>query len=393
MDCTVSRSRRSTWFIAQVLLVGLCAMMTSSSSCEFPAFMTQMSYWKTQVTQLRTGALWTFPTPRQAKRTDFTPGKRSEITLFSCHKAIDHETFLTSISPDGATASSSSYQCLRFIRRTDFVVQLATSAIFNTISEDRCRNSTQLVLQDLVLVHPVRNEALVTDVISCGLDGGYWLSVIDSSGSHTCQDSFLRPIIEADCVSPGEGVLIDFRQPSCSIFIGTATLHQMGCLGSWTQSGSIYSILTDNKRWPTLWMLRIPEVASGPVTALLMTSLSTSSAHNADAHQYALSLTPASFPTLCENEASRCNVTTDCADNAKEVHCQKTCDACAVTTGGLSCEFNETYHGQWFEMSRRYSAADDTNRIVTVSIGYTVLLFVWNITGGDEISVVKFRVM
>jgi len=364
----MSRSQCSSWLIAHVLFLVLCwTVMTSASECVFPVFMTRMSRWETHVTSERTqiGAMWTFPTRSQAQVVDI---RSRRTTTFSCHTAISHETFLTSIPAGGATAntSSASYQCLRFIRRSDFVVQLARSDVHGTSSPVQCFNSAQFQVDDWILVCPDLTGAVSNDV-SCGLVGGYWLSVIDSSGSPTCRDSFLRPIIEADCVLPGEGMLIDFRQPTCALLSDTVTSHQLVCLGSWTQSGSVFSILSDNKRWQRLWMLKIPEGASGPITAHLMKSLSTSPAHNNVTDQYALSLTPAYFPTLCENEASGCDVT-HCADDTTELYCQKTCDACAVATSGSSCQFNDSDRGQWLEMSHRHDddADDDANRFVTV---------------------------
>jgi len=391
----MSRRSQCCWsrFIAEQLslLVVLCATVTSSMTsssnrCEFPAHMTRMSNWKTQVSGqggfVRNDALWTFPSHSQAKLIDLKLGPPLKTSLFDCHTAVNVDTFLTSIAEDGATGSNlPSYQCLRFVRLSDFVVQLAKSDVFDSYSPDLCSDPTQLIVQDLVLVYPGYDASqIVTDTISCGLTGRYWLSVVDkSTGSHKCRDSFLRPVIEADCVSPGEGVLIDFRQPTCAISSAdTSALYNFVCLGAWTQSGFNYSVLTDNKpvQVRRLWMLKIPEVESGPMTAYLMRSLTTGSAHSTGAGQYKLSLTPASFPTLCENEANGCVVSSDCEDDAKELHCQRTCNACTVTTSdGAFCQFNDSYHGQWLEVSHRNAGRQDANRIVTVHKQYTFYVY------------------
>lgn len=361
----MSRSRCATRSITQVLLFALCVLMTSATNCEFPAFMTRMSRWETHVTLARTriGAFWSFPTRSQARLMDLRSNKRT-TTTFTCHTAVNLDTFLTSVTADDSTVS---YQCFRFIRRSDFVVQLEQSAVFDTDSPDKCLDPSQLQLQDSILVYPRRTAGMSGDLIGCGLVGGYWLSVIDQSGSLTCRDLFLRPIVESDCALTGEGMLIDFRQLTCAVpyLSGTDTSHQMVCLGSWSQYGSVFSVLSNNRDLPQLWMLRIPEDASGPITAHLMTSLSVGPAHNATADQYPLSLTPAAFPTMCENEARGCDVT-HCAEDATEVRCQKTCDACAVATGVFTCRFNDSDIGQWFEMSHRHAAADDDNRFATV---------------------------
>ena len=373
---TMSKSRYSMRFNAQLLLVVLCGLMTSASDCVFPTFMTRASRWETLVTseRRRIGAMWTFPTPSQAHLLNIMARSK---TIFNCHTVINDETFLASITKADVTTSraSTSYQCLRFIRRSDFVVQLANSTVFSTISPDHCLDSAQLQLQHWVLVWPRSGPgAPPGDVISCGMVGGYWLSVVDSSGSDVCRQSFLRPIIEADCAVPGEGVLIDFRQLTCAIksLSGTDASHQLVCLGSWTQFRSIFSVLTDNRIFPRLWMMRIPEAASGPITAYLMTSLSTGISHNITADQYPLRLTRASFTTLCEDEASTCDVT-QCDDDPTEVHCQKACNACAVATGGFSCKFNESDLGEWLEASHRYVV--NHNSFITVCIGYTLFLF------------------
>ena len=346
---------RSIW---QGLLVGLCAVMTSSASgCAFPEFMTRASHWELNVTSERRsiGAMLRFPTANQAQLTDLKSGAS---TTFTCRTAVDHEIFLTSVTP------SSSYQCLRFIRRSDFVVQLARSGVFSSASEEQCLNSSHFVLEESVMVTPRQPGSISSSPISCGLVGGYWLSVTDSS-SHTCRDSFLRPIIESDCGAPGEGVLIDFRQQTCAVR-SMSTRQRLHCLGSWTQSGFNFSVLSDDAAWPKMWMLRMPEVASETMTAHLVKSLSTKRG-NSTADQYTVSLTRASVPTVCEDESSGCKVT-HCADETAEVHCQKTCSACAATANGSSCGFDDQDVGQWLDVSR--SAADDATKVLVVGVWF-----------------------
>jgi len=338
----------------------------SSGDCDFPAFMTRRSHWESDVTEERIsiGAMWRFPASNQLHVQ--TTAQPSVASTFDCVSAIDSEIFLTRVS--------GSYQCLRFIRRSDFVVQLARSGRFDSASADECRSSSwQLLLEDSVLVSPKTAADTPGEVLSCGIGGGFWLSLIDSAGASTCRESFLRPIIEADCLSPGEGVLaIDFRQLTCAKpwFTGTITSHQLVCLGSWTQSGFVYSVLTDSKQAimaSNMWMLRIPARSSGPITAHVLTSITTDSAHNVSAHHHALSLTPASFPTLCENEATGCSASR-CTDDQDEVRCQKTCDACALATGRSTCQFDGNDLGQWLEVSHRYAASEDGGNFVTVCI-------------------------
>jgi len=366
----MSRSSRLT---TPVRLLVLYSLVTSSTGCVFPVFMTRMPFWRGHVTEQRVGAYWVFKNHSRAELTELTP--RYVKSTFDCIKAVGHETFLTGVTTSDASTSPT-YQCLRFIRRSDFVVQLARSKVFIANSSDHCLHSNQLVLDHWPLVQSRRNERGSADDVTCGLAGGYWLDVTDPSGRHTCSQAFLRPIMEADCISPGEGVLIDFRQLTCARSLSdTATLQRLVCLGSWTQFRLVFSVLTDDKDWPKLWMLRVPEGGTrGPITAHLMTSLSTDPAHNTSAH--ALSLTPASFPTLCENEATRCDVTKHCADDTTEVHCQKTCHACAVTPDWSSCQFNDSDYGQWIEMTRRDDVDGDDSKTLQVCIQLYMFLCV-----------------
>jgi len=371
----MSTSPFSTWLMKLLWLVDIYVVMTSSSGCEFPAFMTRMSYWNSHVTKenRQIGALWNFTNHNVAQLTDLRVRARTK-TYFTCRSVIDRETVLTSVTTDGDT-NTVEYRCLRFMQRSEFVVQLARSALFRTGSPDRCLQPEQFVLEDSVLVQPSVTTAS-SGQRSCGLVGGYWLSVVYPSGALTCRDAFLRPIIEADCASPGEGVLVDFRQLTCAVpsISGSITLHRMVCLGSWTQSGFVFTVLSNNKVWPKLWMLKIPEGSSESITARFLTSLSTSPAHNTTA--YDVRLTPASFPTLCENEATGCDVTTHCTDDSAEVHCRKECSACAVASSGSTCQFSDTELGHWLQMSRRYAADDkDASTVVTVCSLCTVPVY------------------
>jgi len=337
------------------------APMTSAGVCEFPTFMTD-TYWHANITYpgyTSFGALWTFPNHSQAQLRHLVD-TATKKTLYSCLAAIDSDTFFASIATE--PPSSTAYQCLRFIKRSDFVVQLTHSTIFTSSSPDQCPNSAQFELQPSLLV---QTETTSDEPISCGLAGGYWLS----TGAGACRDSFLHPIMESDCASPGEGVLIDFRQPTCALRSLTVS-QKLVCLGSWTQSGSTFSVLTNDKDSviPRFWMLKIPEHATGPITVHLLTSLSTSPSHNTN--QQSLDLTPASFSTLCENEATGCDATM-CDDDNTEVHCQKTCDACPVASVGSSCQFNASYVGQLVEMSRRHAAH---NGYLTVCKRYATIV-------------------
>ena len=358
---SMSRCSRSIW---QAALVVLCALMTSANRCEFPEFMTRASHWELHVTLERRsiGAMLRFPNSSQAQLTDIM--RSMATTTYSCHTAVDHEIFLTSIVTHDVNAAPS-YRCLRFIRRSDFVVQFARSGVFDTASRQRCVDTSQFVVEDSVMVTPrLPGAASGTRPPSCGLVGGYWLSVVDLSGSHVCRDSFLRPILESDCAEPGEGVLIDFRQPTCARGLqSTSASFRMLCLGSWIQSGHIFSVLSDdNPMWPKMWMLRIPqnEAAVGTTTAHLVRSLSTASDYNTS-DRHALHLSRASFPSVCENEAARCGAA-QCVDETAEVHCQKTCDACAAVSDDASCQFDEDDVGHWLDVSQ--SAAGEATKVV-----------------------------
>ena len=110
--------------------------------------------------------------------------------------------------------------------------------------------------------------------------------------------------------------------------------------------------------------------SSEPITARFLLSLSTSPAP--DSVAYDLALTPASFPTLCENEAAGCDVTKHCDEDSPEMeYCQKACSACVEATGGSGCRFNRSELGHWLEMShRRADDDDDDSQLITVSEHY-----------------------
>ena len=177
-------------------------------------------------------------------------------------------------------------------------------------------------------------------------------------------------------------MLIDFRHLPCAVpsISGTETLHRMVCLGSWSESGSTFTVLSNNRIMPKLWTLKTPAegASSRPITARFLTSLSTSPAP--DTVAYELVLSRASFPTLCENEATGCDVTTHCDKDAPQVdYCQKECSACVEATGGSACQFNYTELGHWLEMSHRHTADDDDDDSQVVTVCMHIIVFPPNV--------------
>jgi len=356
----------STWgrLLLRLVVMGLCAAatMTSSRRCAFPAYMTRTPLWSGGVDGRATRSLWRFTNRSVAELTDYTEYPTT-TSHYSCVSEVDRETVLAGVST--TAGATDLYQCLRFIPRSDYVVQLARSTVFASGSADRCLESDRFELDDWVLVQPSLTATSPGDRRSCGLVGGYWVAPVDpSTGRHTCRDTFVRPIVESDCAAPGEGVLIDFRTPTCAVpsIPGVETMHRLVCLGSWTESATTFTVLTDNKVLPAMYMLTFPAggASARPITARFLTSLSTSPAHHGRG-AYDLVLTAASFPTLCENEATGCDVTAHCGDDSPEVdYCRKECGACAVAADDSPpCQFGDKELGQWLEMSRRYAADDD----------------------------------
>jgi hypothetical protein len=372
-----------------------------SEQCSFPAFLLTEERWMTHISLERMAMRmeWTFGV-NSATFTDRRVLPDAATLLYDCVSstmAADGNTVLAKVfsSPEPSLVSQSQqlaastlpsllgYQCLRFVQRSSHVVQLLKSTDYLAYADENQCGDAQLVLDEYPLIW-LRPDASVIVDAGCGIVGGYSFylqpsSTGDDVGQRMCAVGPRPPVLESDCGGIGEGISIDFRDPSCMGELSLPITSRLRCIGTWTdlRFNFTFTVLTDGDRvWPKLWILRIPSTPStgralvGHISTEIATVVDAAmTPPSADNIAYAVHMSPTSFDTLCEDESVGCDATL-CTDedyvsgSLSEVYCQKTCNTCLTDSGDTwRCAFAEDARGLWHEASSDRGRA---NRLISI---------------------------
>ena len=246
----------------------------------------------------------------------------------------------------------------QFVVRSENVIEIKESATSNTMASSLC-DDVNLTWNPSPLVWP---EAV--QYHACALTGGYDMTVRHQIGNiELCPSNWLKPRLESECM-PGDGISIDFRHFDCRGDLSMAQEQQLRCLGSWTDGHYAYSVLTDaDDLWPKLWMFRLPVKRGASFTAELLSDIRVERGAKISqtVRYHLLEMTRRPFPSLCADEAVKCD---DCTRDTSDLYCQKSCRMCVgepAARNSKACVFPSETRGMWEEIN----AVD--SRLVNIS--------------------------
>ncbi|ELU03525.1 hypothetical protein CAPTEDRAFT_201014 [Capitella teleta] len=330
--------------ILPLLLVFFVHHAVQASSCQFPSYLTQRTRWESKISLNRrsTGVYWKFH-DRVLEIVDLTTLDADSV-LHQCHSELPGQKYVVYRESDGVT----SYQCLKFITRSNQVVQFKASV---SVKEEEfeadvlCADDS-LELDPWPLIWPGETDTYH----ACPLTGGYDFYMHDNKNKETtCENSHLKPRMESECMT-GEGLTLDFRSFECRGRIEMELKQTLYCLGTWNEEDYTYSVVTDNDDlWPKLWVLRFSLHRDQKFSARLYNDIAVDIDSAFTENYFELHFEQAYYPSLCENEASPC---LDCDIN-NAFYCQKTCHTCDALRDVDSCEFDVPSQGEWQEISHQ----------------------------------------
>lgn len=324
------------------LLVPTLLAEPDSGPCSFAHYLTQRPRWESRISlnRRRTEIYWKFH-ETSLEIVNLT-SKNGESQQFQCHSEMPGQKYIISRDAEGQKL----YQCVRFILRSNQVLQVEDSPVVDENSFDAnslCADHS-MVLDPWPLVWPGATDTYH----ACPLTGGYDFYLSDPKNSEEmCKLAHLKPRMESECMA-GEGMLIDFRTFECRGRVEMEVKQTLYCLGTWEDKEYTYSVVTDNDDlWPKLWLLRFSTKRVESFSARLYNDIVTYSTSTISENYFEFHFQQALYPSLCENEAYSC---TDC-EGSNKFYCQKTCHRCDDLWDVGFCEFDLGSQGEWIEVS------------------------------------------
>ena len=327
-------------FIAIVILTGL-RIQADDGNCRFPDFMYEASGWDTGVrNEGRTSGSFIIFDESKMISIDYVNWHNPEKETL-CLRSFEDEKVLVSFPSDNTTL----YKCIKFIKRSEHVVQLLESESSATMDVIHCED-TSMAINDWLLIWAGTPD----EYQDCGLTGGYSIMdiYIPTRDQHFCENLSLPPRIESEC-QYGEGILINFRYPQCVTDINMPIYEmKFSCLGSWSAYGFTYTVVTDGASFlPRLWLMRFPMNDSDDFYMdFIKDIVADRAAAVAQTDEYLRwRLERKVFPSLCEDESSDCS---NCLED-DGFYCQKSCQKCDPVQVQQRCTFDQLLKGEWLE--------------------------------------------
>ena len=331
------------WFVVITVLHST----TKASVCNFPQFLfAKGRVWEKHITNQRGGDVeYHRYFESYANITISTKGGATERFSVVCEKNVGNDTFIVS----HVTSRWTKYQCVQFLQRSFYVIQLSVSPMRRKMHASLCRPQ-RMRIDEWPMVFP----SLRTRYVPCGLPGGYSVDIADGeSGYYVCSDIYPRPRLESECLT-GEGIKLDFKEAVC-IPKGLAMVvkQQLYCLATWKDGRNTFIVLTDNAYAPHTWMLRVSDIQKQRFTGYLLRDVV---ADNDDIISMSKGYIRIDFvrnvvDSLCPTELEP--IKQGCLK--KSCHykyaesCSRHCNSCNITSSEENCSFDEDLWGSWID--------------------------------------------
>ncbi|KAK3756090.1 hypothetical protein RRG08_017308 [Elysia crispata] len=264
----------------------------------------------------------------------------------TCYKQYGPDLYVVELGP----SSRPSYQCFRFYRRGQAVVQLALS--------DRLYDPRGICNLTLRFDHApwISVKLYKTAIAPCPFNGGFnFQDIVEFSRDHTpnslCSSSERAPLrLESDCVQ-SEGFKMTFSDDEC-IPTGShfGKTQRLLCMASWMQDGNGFAMLRkENER--AFYCSRIIFSANNEVKEMII-YLSWMCYRDTDFNSHNLRLSIHTnyvrFRSPVKTIISlpcRANEQT-CSPVCKNGQCTRTCSQCLNSTG-VPTEMDPDVVGSW----------------------------------------------
>ncbi|KAK6976149.1 hypothetical protein BgiMline_022559, partial [Biomphalaria glabrata] len=270
------------------------------------------------------------------------------------------------------------FTCMKFVRRSDNVVQVFEGPL-NDLNEKNLCDESGLHLDEWPWTAQMSKEPSF-----CAVSGGFSYRTIKRlTNEDLCEDEWRRSTLEIECMK-GDGM--DFIAPAnsnCNPFLKSGDWKRLSCWAGWTHGEFIFIIASDLGSEPR-YCLRFPRVQTGEFSVMVYFSVICPTdpdgkpPHGIEYYELKMFRRE---PSQCRDEEERkCRevITSPemCAkDTVFAPHCQETCGRCPSATistiMGRRCWLDPQIHGEWklHEKTRTYDVIVDREKAIFTHMG------------------------
>ncbi|XP_046559965.1 uncharacterized protein LOC124268948 [Haliotis rubra] len=275
------------------------------------------------------------------------------------------------------------FACMKFLRRSENVVQVLESAPRETNDAGLCDESN-LKLDEWPWVGPYTSRPYF-----CPISGGFTFRTFSRlTNEDVCEDEWRRSQLEIECLS-GDG--LDFIAPTgsiCNPFLRHGVWKRLTCCAGWENNGFIFIVASDVSEKPR-YCLRFPKNQDGEFSVLIYFNVicpeepDGKPPHGIEYYEMRMRRRD---PNRCEDDDDRkCRELLATGVCGKDInisqHCKKTCQMCQGQPR-QKCRFDPKLHGNWmlYDRDRNEEISINHNRASFSKFGR----FSCRETGSDE---------
>ena len=277
---------------------------------------------------------------------------------YKCMKMVANDTFIVAVHDKNTPIQ---YTCIKFIFRSNNVVQLKFGGLMYDKTDELCRED-KLHLMDAPLVYFYDRETFWTEprnqnmpYKACPLEGGYVLSEWYEGQKSMCRLSPEAPVsvkLENEC-ERGDGLAIMGGSSVCPPVYSGSPLY---CLGDWSDGEFTYMVLFRELIDFDILCMRYPTNHKGQFTAyLFMDGVCDSTKNITSSRRYRRMvldhhIDPTTDP--CSNDSPVCNEfipPSDGCDRTWTTFCRDTCHTCPWRRPWRNVTIPEPFRGVYYK--------------------------------------------
>ncbi|ESO88458.1 hypothetical protein LOTGIDRAFT_165586 [Lottia gigantea] len=244
------------------------------------------------------------------------------------------------------------FTCMRFIRRSDNLVQVLEGPLSDTNDPDLC-DEDGLVLEEWPWVAKWRKQSY-----KCPISGGFTFRTISRlTNEDHCESEWRRSTLEVECVV-GDG--LDFMSPvgsDCNPLIRKGHHKRLACWSGWETDRFIYMVAGEFGEQPK-YCLRFPKHMKGEFSVLIYFSVICPEEEDGKPptgiQYYELRMRRKDEDRCEDDDEEQCKMIEAqgiCSKEQQEQytsHCRKTCGLCQHNNAAKQgCYFDAKIHGSW----------------------------------------------
>ena len=245
------------------------------------------------------------------------------------------------------------FSCIRFIMRSDNVVQLKQAPPTRSKMPKMC-NDDRMVMSDAPVIHYEESPGMAGGLASqeCPLGGGYVVTQwYDEQGKYGCEDGTIPPLKIENACERGEGLFFLGGSKDCpALHEKLVTGKPYFCMASWTNGDHTFMVINQNAPNGLVPCVRYPTNHGDMFTSHIFLDgvCDTTEEISKSANYRQLALRRFAADSICSDDTNACETrNTGQCDFSIAKACRRSCDSCPNPAPWASLSFPEQFQGTW----------------------------------------------